>query len=226
MKSNILEDIPFTLQAEDLFPMLKIKPESSFGDRFRFLLEEALRVARPKAAYKLSAVGHPDDGIIVIDDVEIQSRVMQVNLKECHRAFPFVATCGMELEAWSKTLNSTLESFWGDTISILALGTAVDAFKKHLKQMFGVGATSCMNPGSLEDWPLLEQHKIFSLLSGACAAIGVRLNQSAMMIPLKSVSGLEFESGEAFHNCQLCSREKCPGRRALYDEHLYGTRYK
>ena len=225
MKANIIEDIIFTLKAEDLFPMLNIKPKSSFGDRLRFLLEVALRVARPKAAYKLSAVEHHDNGIIVIDDLEMQSRVMQVNLKECHRAFPFVATCGMELEEWSKSLNNTLESFWADTINILALGTAVDAFKKHMAETFETGTTSCMNPGSLEDWPLLEQHKIFSLLSGACAAIGVRLNPNAMMIPLKSVSGLEFESGEAFHNCQLCSREKCPGRRAPYDEHLFSKRY-
>jgi len=226
MKANIIMDIPFKLKAEDLFQMLNIKPGSSFADRLRFILEDALRVARPKAAYKLSAVEHHDDGIVAIDDVQIQSRVMQVNLKECHRAFPFVATCGMELEAWSKTLDNTLESFWGDTINILALVTAVDAFKKHMTKTFETGTTSCMNPGSLEDWPLLEQHKIFALLSGACSEIGVRLTQSAMMIPLKSVSGLEFESGEAFHNCQLCSRENCPARRAPYDEHLYGTKYK
>jgi len=226
MNVNIIKDIPFNLKAEDLFPMLNIRPGSSFEDRLRPLLKEALRVARPKAAYKLSAVEHHDNGIVVIDDVQIQSRVMQVNLKDCHRAFPFVATCGTELEEWSKTLDNTLDSFWGDTINILALGTALDAFQKHLMETYETGTTSCMNPGSLKDWPILEQHKIFSILSGACAEIGLRLTKSSMMIPLKSASGLEFESGEKFHNCQLCSQEKCPGRRAPYDEHLYAKKYK
>jgi len=227
MKTTIIRDIPFDLKAEDLLPMLNIKPGSNFDDRLRFLLKEALRIARPKAAYKLSSVEHRNDGIVMIDDVQIRSRVMQVNLKECHRAFPFIATCGIELEDWSKTLsNNTLESFWGDTIRLLALLAAMDAFQKHLKKNHGTGTTSSMNPGSLEDWPLPEQHKIFSLLSGAPAEIGVRLTRSAMMIPLKSVSGLEFESGEKFYNCRLCSREKCPARRAPYEEHLFETKYK
>ena len=43
-------------------------------------------------------------------------------------------TCGMELEEWSKTLDNTLESYWGETISILALSAAVDAFKKHMTE--------------------------------------------------------------------------------------------
>lgn len=226
MKANIIRDISFDLKAEELLPMLNIKPGSDFDGRLRFLLGEALRVARPKAVYKLSSVEHRDDGIVMIDDVQIQSRVMQINLKECHRAFPFIATCGTELEDWSKTLDNTLESFWGNTISLLALHAAMDAFQKHLRKTYETGMTSSMNPGSLDDWPLLEQHKIFSLLSGASAEIGVRLTRSAMMIPLKSVSGLEFESGEKFHNCQLCSRENCPVRRAPYDEHLYETKYK
>lgn len=82
-----------------------------------------------------------------------------------------------------------------------------------------------MNPGSLEDWPLREQHNLFSLLGDSCEAIGVRLTKSAMMVPLKSMSGIEFESGEKFFNCQLCPREKCPGRRAPYDAQLYAAKY-
>jgi hypothetical protein len=226
MSTIIIEDIPFHIRSEELFPMLNIKPGSNFADRLESLLENALRIASPKAAYMLSAVEHLDNGIVMIDSVQFQSRVMRVNLEKCRRAFPFIATCGTELEEWSGTLNDTLESFWGDTINLIALSNAVDAFKKHMKETFETGTTSCMNPGSLEDWPLLEQHKIFSLLSGACSKIGVRLNRNAMMIPLKSVSGLEFESDEKFHNCRLCSRERCPARRVPYDEHLYATRYR
>jgi len=37
------------------------------------------------------------------------------------------------------------------------------------------------------------------------------------MVPVKTVSGLLFPSEAGFESCELCSREKCMGRRAAYD---------
>lgn len=226
MNVTIIDEIPFKIEAEQLYPFLKIKPGSRFAVRLNNLLDEALDMARPRAVYKLSGVDLGDDGNIFIDGVHLLSRVMQINLKDSRRVFPFVATCGMELEQWSQSLNDTLEKFWADTINMMALGIAIDAFKEHLTRKFETGMTSSMNPGSLEDWPIVEQFKIFSLLKNACESIGVQLNKNAMMVPLKSVSGIEFESGEKFHNCQLCPREKCTGRRAPYDDQLSEIKYK
>ncbi len=155
----------------------------------------------------------------------MKSRVMQVNLQDCRRAFPFVATCGMEMERWFRTLTDTLEIFWADTINMMALGTAFEALKCHMTDTFKTRMTSTMNPGSLEDWPLFEQHKLFSILGAAGGTIGVQLNKNGMMVPLKSVSGIEFESGEKFHSCRLCPRNKCLSRRAPYDENLLNEKY-
>lgn len=226
MNTTIIEEIPFKIEAEQLYPFLKIKPGSRFAVRLDNLLDEALGIARPKVAYKLSGSEPGDDGNVIIDGVPLLSRVMQINLKDNRRVFPFVATCGMELEQWSQSLDETLEKFWADTINMMALGAAIEAFKSHMTQRFETGMTSTMNPGSLEDWPIIEQFKIFSLIGEACESIGVQLNKNAMMVPLKSVSGIEFESGEKFHSCQLCPREKCTGRRAPYDDHLSKVKYK
>jgi len=225
MNITIIENIPFKIEAKQLYPLLKIKAGSRFAVRLNNLLDEALGIARPKAAYKLSGSEPGDDANVIVDGVPLLSRVMQINLKDSRRVFPFVATCGMELEQWSQSLDDTLEKFWADTINMMALGAAIESFKEHLTRKFETGMTSTMNPGSFEDWPLVEQFKIFSLLSEACESIGVQLNKNAMMVPLKSVSGIEFESGEKFHNCQLCPREKCTGRRAPYDDHLSEVKY-
>ena len=226
MKATIIDFIPFDVKTEHLYPLLKIKSGTTLAGRLDSLLEAAVKLARPKAAYTLSGVEHGDEGVVLIDDVGFKSKVLQVNLRDCRRAFPFVATCGVELDTWSKTFDNALELFWADTINMLALGVAMEALKKHINDFFETGMTSSMNPGSLSDWPLNEQHKLFSLLGESIGAIGVRLTQNAMMVPLKSVSGIEFESGEKFYNCQLCPREKCPGRRAPYDEHLFSVKYK
>jgi hypothetical protein len=229
MKPTIIKNIPFNIRSEQLHPMLRIKKGGRYAPRLDRLLKAALEIAHPKAAYKLSVVekSHDiDDKTVIIDGVKIESRIMRINLGESRRAFPFLVTCGTELEEWSKSLDDTLESFWADTINMLALGTALEAFKTHINKRFETGDTSTMNPGSLEDWPLSDQFKIFSILGKACAEIGVRLTKGALMKPLKSVSGLEFESGEKFYNCQLCPRANCSGRRSPYDEHLFAAKYK
>jgi hypothetical protein len=91
-------------------------------------------------------------------------------------------------------------------------------FEDHLCSTFALEQISCMSPGSLEDWPIEEQKKLFSLLPGVDSMLGVRLTESFLMIPRKSVSGIYFPADVSFFNCQLCSRESCENRKAGYDE--------
>ena len=63
------------------------------------------------------------------------------------------------------------------------------------------------------------------LLHGQENAIGVCLTDSMLMVPNKSVSGIRFPTEAAFESCQLCPRQGCPGRRAVYDPDLYDSKY-
>lgn len=40
------------------------------------------------------------------------------------------------------------------------------------------------------------------------------------MIPIKTVSGIRFPKEETFESCQLCLQDKCPNRKAPYDEEM------
>jgi predicted transcriptional regulator len=75
-----------------------------------------------------------------------------------------------------------------------------------------------MSPGSLKDWPIEEQRALFAILGDVEGSIGVRLSESLVMIPSKSLSGIYFPTEVPFYSCQLCPRERCPSRRATYDE--------
>ncbi len=77
-----------------------------------------------------------------------------------------------------------------------------------------------MSPGSLNDWGIEEQSPLFSILGDVETAIGVRLNESFVMVPNKSLSGIYFPTEIQFYSCQLCHRENCPTRKAPYDEKL------
>ena len=221
----LLDNIPFEIHAEHLYAFLKIEPGSKFADKLDRLAKEAEGIAKPKAIYKLSSVEHRDDHSVFIDNFQLKSRVVKINLKDADSVFPFVATCGTEIEAWATKINDRTQRFWADAMSMLLLGSAINAMKDDIQNRFNPGSTSTMNPGSLKDWPVSGQRHIFTILGDTYKKIGVQLTENFLMKPLKSSSGLEFISGEKFYNCQLCQKENCPMRIAPYDEHLYASKY-
>ncbi|MBW2482786.1 MAG: vitamin B12 dependent methionine synthase, partial [Deltaproteobacteria bacterium] len=49
---------------------------------------------------------------------------------------------------------------------------------------------------------------------------GVKLNDSLLMLPAKSISGIYFQAEASFFSCQLCPRQRCESRKAKYDPDL------
>jgi len=226
MDSIIIDSIPMSIDEELLRSGLKVRPGTSLAARLTEIVESALGTARPKAAVKLLDITNLGEDKVTAHNITFNSRVLSVNLKDSPNMAVFAATCGTELDEWSRQFDGYLEQYWADTIMFLALGFAIKAAEGIIKKTLDTETDSTMNPGSLEDWPITEQKKLFSLLKDETAAIGVRLNESCLMMPLKSISGLSYASGEILHNCALCPRRDCPGRRAPFDDGLYEKRYK
>jgi len=226
MTSIVLDEIPFQPDVALLQERLRIRPGTSYVGRLERLVSDAAAVARPKALYKVALIDDKGDDYVVLDGVRFDSRVLRVNLEPVHRVFPYVATCGRELHDWAETIDDMLLRFWADTVNELALRSARDTLDAHLVERYQPGQTATMNPGSLGEWPLQQQRALFKLLGDPHAAIGVQLLSSCLMVPQKSVSGIQFSTQEGFFNCQLCPRGDCPGRRAPYDAELYDKKYR
>jgi hypothetical protein len=226
MDQVVLDNISFQPELDSLMKAFRIKEGSSSAARLQRIAADAQAVAKPKAVYKVGFVESKGDDQVVVDGITLTSRVLRVNLEQAHRVFPYVATCGMELDEWSSSIDDMLLRYWADTIEETALRSAIQALSEHLQDRFRPGRMSSMSPGSLADWPIQEQRKLFALLGDPKDAIGVQLTQSLIMVPLKSVSGIWFPTEVDFASCQLCPRENCPGRRAPYDETLYDRKYR
>ena len=226
MDSLVLDNIPFQIDTGQLYKTLRIKGGSELVARLSLLIDKAQAIGRPRAFYKVAFIESRGDDQVIIEGVTLTSRVLRVNLEKAYRVFPFVATCGSELEEWSKSIDDLLEKYWADVIKEMALRTALRHLNGHLIDHFQPGKISRMNPGSLSDWPLQEQRPLFTLLGKGPGAVGVTLSDSFLMEPIKSVSGIWFPAEENFENCRLCPREKCPGRRAPYEPDLYNQKYR
>ncbi len=226
MEGRILDDVPAKLPWDDLRKRLHVKEESPQAAELQQLIREAESVARPKALCGVAYIDDRGDDYVVIDGVRFSSRVLAVNLEGIHRVFPYLATCGTELEAWANSLDDVLHHYWSEAIREAAMRNAVAAALDYLQESYRLGETSRMNPGSLPDWPLEEQLPLFRLLGDTESAVGVRLTDSLLMVPTKTVSGIRFGASGGFESCMLCPRPSCPNRRAPYDPALYDSRYR
>lgn len=226
MDSLILDTLPLQFDLEQICRTLRMKEGSEQLGKLQGLLGEAQSIGKPKAFYRSAFIESRTDDQVVINGIVFTSRVLRVNLEKVHRVFPYVATCGLELEEWSRSFDDMLLKYWADVIKETALRTAVKYLQDHLIEHYRLVKVSRMNPGSLPDWPLPEQRFLFDLLGNGPGPIGVHLTDSFLMLPIKSVSGIWFPTEESFESCRLCPRENCAGRRVPYDQNLYDRKYR
>ncbi len=221
----ILQNIPIDLDVDALLTHAHLKPESALGQELQGIIADMLPGIKPKALYNEAYVRSKETGVVEVDDVRLTSQVLRVNLDQVERVFPFVATCGIEVEALFAGYDDILYQYVFDALKERVLRHAVTYLRDHIQRVHVPGPLSSMNPGSLSDWPLREQRQLFALLGDVKGSIGVELTESFLMYPIKSVSGILFPTEVSFENCQLCPRDNCPGRRAPYDDTLMRTKY-
>lgn len=222
---EVLANIPVELKLDELLRRFRVEPRSTDADALAGLAERVREVARPKAIVDMCYVGSRASNTVEFGGVEFTSRVLTVNLENAHRVFPYIATCGRELDEIAVVEGDPIEEYWLDEMRIIALGAASAAVREHIEKEYRPGKMSSMSPGSLEDWPITQQEQLFAVFGDVEEKIGVRLTDSFLMVPMKSVSGLHFPTETSFESCQLCPRRGCPGRRAPYDERLWQERY-
>ena len=224
-----ITDIPFKLDTEALNGKLRVKPGSDHSEELADLIGKVQDVARPKAIYRESFIEARGEHTVTIDDVTFTSRAMRKNLDEVERVFPYIATCGEEVDGIEIPDGDFLNGFWLDAIKEALLRISTRYLSEVLEQKYKLGKTSTMSPGSGDAivWPIEQQRELFSLFGDVENLIGVKLTDSFLMVPNKTVSGIRFPAEVDFQMCQLCHREDCIGRRAQFNKELWESlRYK
>ena len=220
--TEVLDSIPVSLDTEALISQLRVSPNTHDAKDIANLVQTAKTLARPKAIYKVSYIDANDGRSVRIDGVQFKSRVLGANLRPVQRVFPYVGTCGKELDQLDVPSDDFARAYWVDTLKALVLRRCLDYLYNYLQRKYALQKTATMSPGAAElhVWPIEQQKRLFSLFPDAQTAIGVTLTDSCLMIPSKSVSGILFPTEIDFRSCQVCRRKNCPGRAAPFDPHL------
>lgn len=211
----LIEDVALDFDLTAIGRKLRIRPEQDRPmEQLASLAKRAGAVARPRAAVKLCAVQVSGVDQVLVEGVGFTSPLLHEKLAERGRAFPYMATEGVELASWAQTLESPLEQVFATGLREAAVKKAEAQLEQTILERYGVKQVSAMNPGSLPIWPIEEQTPLFQLLAPLPEQLGVRLSPSLMMEPAYSISGIFFQTDTKYYNCQLCPREDCPNRKA------------
>lgn len=185
-------------------------------------LDEFLKNSSDKAEVKGGFVYIENERLSVsrenfkIDSTEFLSwRIITARLRRAESAALFAVTAGSYFENYSKKLIAEGDVFSGYLIDAAASEIAeagaewienkIDGFAEELS----LRTTRRYSPGYCS-WHVSEQHKLFSFLpEGFC---GIKLTESALMIPVKSVSGIigmgkNVQKEE--YECAVCDDENC-----------------
>lgn len=223
---NTILSIPIVLNREEIRTQLAIRAGTKAEATLERILNGVDALARPKAIYRVSYVEDRGTDTVAVEDTIFHSATMRRNLEEVGRIFPFIVTCGTEVENTPIDSDDAVQRTWLSMIELALLRQAMETLRNTIQEEYQLDHLSVMNPGSAEAgvWPIEEQRPLFDLFGGPEVveqAIGVRLLPSYFMTPGMSASGILFPSETTYINCQLCQRQDCPSRKAPFDAVLW-----
>lgn len=191
---------------------------------FDEMIDDILKVLPEKlnirAGYKIvdvERISNKKDGIILYKNFFKTEKIITSQLNKIENAAIFVATIGSVIESWIKELNekgNLALSYIADIIASEAVENVANILHDHIKRKMsnlGLNVTNRYSPGYC-NWSVSEQHKLFALLPHNFC--GVSLKESALMIPIKSISGIIGIGKNAKWRDYLC--EKCGVKDCTY----------
>jgi len=217
---DTFDHIPTLLEPVAVAQRLRLTPARAASVNIDELRALAGSLIRLRAVTTVAYVGSKGEDTVEVEGVTFRSRILRRNLDQTQKVFPFIVTAGSDLEAAASASGDLLKQYYLEEMANMALEAGAAWLAERLKTRWGLPGLASMDPGSLEDWPITEQPKLFSIFGDTERLVGVRLTDSLLMVPRKSISGILFPSEEGFSSCQLCDRASCPSRRAAYDESL------
>ena len=221
-----------TYSFENLLPTL-LTVEETMGYKPGETPEPVIQIAT-QVLEELSGSHEAKSEYKIFDDISfnqaehtlrIENKIFNIHkiifgqLKKAASAALFICTAGEVTGARSRSLMQSgdlLKGYIYDLIGSIVVESAADMMQKELKERMaaeGYNITNRFSPGYC-GWNVSEQHNLFSFFPDNFCRI--TLTPSALMSPVKSVSGI-IGIGSAVryapYQCRLCDDKNCLYRR-------------
>jgi cobalamin-dependent methionine synthase I len=209
-------------QIEQVMGYKEGESQETISELIRKLLKEMEPVCSIKAEYRVFPVEKVDDSgksIRINDLVFDVKKIVFGQIKKSDKIAVFLCTAGPEIGIRSRTAmkdGDLLTGYVYDVIGSELVEAAGDLMQDSLQKSMaseGKKITNRYSPGYC-GWDVAEQHKLFNLMNDNFC--GIRLSESALMDPMKSISGF-IGIGENLkqlpYTCDFCDLKDCIYRK-------------
>jgi hypothetical protein len=187
------------------------------------VLTESQGISNIKAEFRVfeNVQFDNDTKSVIVNNLDFQvKKIVFSQIKRSDSVALFLCTAGAEIGLRSKKAmqeRDFLKGYIYDVVGSEIVEAAADIMQADLEKMNlekGKKTTNRYSPGYC-GWDVAEQHKLFRHFpENYC---GIQLTQSALMNPVKSVSGIIGIGKEVKNNpytCRMCEQKDCVYRRA------------
>jgi hypothetical protein len=209
-------------QIESVMGYREGESQETISELISEALKEAEEICRIKAEYRIFSNIEFNDAektLKVNDQVFNIKKIVYGQIKRSGSLALFLCTAGEEIGVRSRNAmkdGDLLKGYIYDVIGSEIVEAAADLMQNDLEEYMSASGrkiTNRFSPGYC-GWDVAEQHKLFRLMDDNFC--GIRLSDSALMDPMKSVSGL-IGIGENVkrlpYTCNFCDLKDCIYRR-------------
>jgi hypothetical protein len=189
-----------------------------YAEKIQETLHEAVNLVDIRVGYRLLNSENLEcySGRIQYGDTQfITGNIIAAQLKESRALVAFAGTAGKIFSSWSKSLFDKGDFPGGFVVDIVGseiIEAAIDWLEQQIENELSSTAykmTNRFSPGYC-GWNVREQFKLFSFFPEEFC--GIELTDSALMIPVKSVSGIiglgEYVEKKPYP-CNVGSMQNC-----------------
>jgi hypothetical protein len=196
-------------------------PDIQILDMLEQMIDEITVFCQPSVGYCICEGSMPDNKHLIINNQQIKvGQVITGYFQNCTHFATFIVTAGIEFDAYYHQFKVD-----GDMFSeFLAYSVGTEIAEASVRFVSGkialeaanlnMGCTHSYSPGYCS-WNVREQESLFRILPEK--PCGVELNESNLMYPEKSVSGiigLGVNVTPAAHSCEICGMINCFKRKS------------
>ncbi|MCJ7449015.1 MAG: hypothetical protein MUO72_15130 [Bacteroidales bacterium] len=217
------KDLKLTLpQIERVIGYRQGEPHETISELISEILKESETICTIKAEYRIFNDVHFNNSgkTVEINNLVFNiKKVVYSQIKKSESIAIFLCTAGEEIGIRSRKSmkdGDLLRGYIYDVIGSEIVEAAADLMQDELEKTMISSAKKITNrysPGYCS-WDVAEQHQLFQLMADNFC--GIRLTPSALMDPMKSVSGFIGIGKNVRRNpytCNLCDMKDCIYRR-------------
>lgn len=197
-------------------------PDDAVIGEVRTLVERATPIIRPRFSFFIAegTLSSEQEALVVGEVTFPVGKIIARQLRGAENFVFFAATAGMEFESFQHELQQEgdmVQLYIADSLGSIIAEKAADRMEEAVTDFIrdkGWKHTNRFSPGYC-GWHVSHQQNLFSLFPVA-EPCGIRLTDSCLMIPIKSVSGvlgLGNEVRKLDYTCRLCTYKKCYRRK-------------